>query len=71
MDIMSSSFGGVSNPYYAGNTPPRQGAFAPSYGYAIPDSFQKQNPDDQQQQQQQNPDYSGMVHEASHHIRHI
>jgi hypothetical protein len=71
MDIMSSSFGGVSSPYYAGNTPARQPAFAPSYGYAIPDSFQKQNQDDQQQQQQQNPeavDYAGMVHQAGHHI---
>ena len=59
------------SPYYAGNTPQRQAAFTPSCGYAVPDSFQKQNPDDQQQQQQQNPetvDYAGMVHQAGHHI---
>lgn len=71
---MSSSIGGVSTPYYAGSTPARQPAFPPSYGYAVPDSFQKQNPDDQQQQQQQNQDVvdvTGMEHHLFHQLHHL
>jgi len=71
MDITSSSFGAVSSPYYAGTVQPRQATFTPSYA-TVPDTFQKQNQDDQQQQQNQElVDVPGMEHHLIHQLHHI
>jgi hypothetical protein len=71
MDISSLPFGSVSGPYYAGNTPSRQ-ALPSACGYYPPDSFQRQNPDDNQQQQPSAEalpvDGPGMLHQLGHHL---